>query len=284
MIDCGIHLTSSKFRFHLVNRLRTAREAGVLGMILTPKNLIDSQRCLDLIHILRDVEKIPRLFSLVGIHPTEAYKETKMFSSLLTRKKIFTMMQSKYAIGLTTGLHRNLRRSSLEDQLKCFQTILYASKLLNKPLALLDQGDHDLFIEKMKNSPDVAKNSAVFDVRRASKAKIEDYLKLDMHISISGQVTSKSVCSKWINHVPIDKLLFHSFAPDNVPHVIEKFNPLDTLPAKKQVNLKCKTAVPPQKIMSLVDHVWSVNNGAWSSQRLIAEHSVKNAINFFRLR
>ncbi|MDZ4255479.1 MAG: TatD family hydrolase [Sulfuritalea sp.] len=210
LVDSHCHLDFPEFQGR-EDELVTAMQANGVGWALVAGVTLERFPA-----VLALVERFPRLFAAVGVHPDtqegqEADEETLL--RLANHPKVF-------AIG-ETGLDYYRLEGDLEWQRERFRTHIRAARKCRKPLIIhtREAAADTLRILEEEAAGEVG---GVFHCFTENRAVAEAALALGFHISFSGIVTFKNALQikEVAAMIPLDRLLVETDAPylAPVPH------------------------------------------------------------------
>lgn len=210
LVDIGANLTNRAFASDLDTVLARAREADVHPIIVTGTSVEASTAAARLARLHPG-----RLYATAGVHPHHARDFDADAAAAL---RGLAALPEVVALG-ETGLdfHRNL--SPRDAQLACFETQLALAAELGLPLFLHERDAHDAFFELLRRwRPKLSR--AVVHCFTGSRAELERYLTLDLHIGITGWINDErrgQHLRELVRLVPRDRLLIETDAPYLLP-------------------------------------------------------------------
>ena len=206
LIDIGCNLTHDSFDSDRDEVIETAREAGVVQMIITGASADGSLAALEL------AQKWPgQLFATAGVHPHRASDYNEDTDSLLRE----LCNNEVVAAAGETGLDyfrdfspRDAQRSSFEQQIQ----IAIDSGL---PFFLHQRDAHRDFVAILKDYRDKL-NEVVVHCFTGSKPELYEYLDMDCHIGITGWICDErrgTHMKEFMPDIPSNRLMIETDAP-----------------------------------------------------------------------
>ena len=179
MIDIGANLTSKTFERDLPAVIARAAEAGVNTLIVTGSSLAGSGAAADLAAAPAPVA----LHATAGVHPHHAREAT---GDWLAALRAIAGRPRVVALG-ECGLDFNRDYSPRPDQIRCFRAQLELAAELRLPVFLHERDAHDTFAGILReHRPSLA--GAVVHCFTGTRAQLDVYLTLDLHIGITGWI------------------------------------------------------------------------------------------------
>ena len=176
MFDIGANLTSSHFIKDLDVVLNDSLTAGVEKICITSSNLDDVKNAKKI------TEKYENLYYSVGFHPHNA-KDFKI--EFLKDMSVYLNDPKAICLG-EMGLDFNRNFSSKEEQILCFESQLSLANSISKPLFLHQRDAHEEFLSVLDNHK--FNQKLIVHCFTGNLSELEDYLKRDFYIGITGWV------------------------------------------------------------------------------------------------
>jgi TatD DNase family protein len=259
LIDTGVNLTHDSFDADRAAVIDAAREAGVRCMVVTGTT-VDSSR--DAAQLASGYA--PEMYSTAGIHPHHA---TDCDAEAIDALQALAQNETVVAIG-ECGLDYFRDFSPRHTQREAFEQQLQLACESGLPAFLHQRDAHDDFLAILRNFRSELVD-AVAHCFTGSRAQLDDYLSLDLHIGITGWV-----CDERRSHelqsavpgIPLDRLLIETDAPYLLPRNIEP----------KPKTRRNEPALLPYVVVRIAELMRVERD-------LIAAASTDNARRFFRL-
>jgi TatD DNase family protein len=215
MIDIGANLTHKSFRGELDEVIGRASAAGVHAMVLTGTSCAASRAAWELAS-----EHPGILLSTAGVHPHNAKEwgaaAEEEIRGLAERSEVV-------AIG-ECGLDFDRNFSPREQQLACFEAQLEIAAELGKPVFLHERAAFEEFSSVVeRHRKRLAR--AVVHCFTGTRAALERYLALDLHIGITGWICDErrgAHLAELVSLVPASRLMIETDAPFLVPRNMPK--------------------------------------------------------------
>jgi len=206
LIDIGCNLTHDSFDDDRDKVIETAREAGVVQMIVTGASAEGSEAALQL------AGKYPgQLFATAGVHPHRASQYDSETDSLI---RDLANQDNVVAIG-ETGLDYFRDFSPRTDQRSSFEQQIQIAIETGLPFFLHQRDAHNDFIAMLKESRDQLDN-VVVHCFTGSKAEMFECLDLDFHIGITGWICDErrgTHMKEYMKDIPSNRLMIETDAP-----------------------------------------------------------------------
>lgn len=203
--DLGVNLTDKRFSADLEDVLARARQAGVVGMMLTGTSVDSSRGAVAL------AEQAPDLFATAGIHPHDARHASRAalsdIDALLAHPRVLAAGE--------TGLDFNRDFSPRPDQETAFAEQLALAIRHGKPAFLHERDAHPRFKAILREQRD-SLCAAVVHCFTGSREALYDYLDLDCYIGITGWVCDErrgQALQSLMRDIPANRLLVETDAP-----------------------------------------------------------------------
>ena len=211
MIDIGANLTSKTFQRDLPAVIARAAAAGVHTLVVTGTSLAGSRAAAALA-----AQTAPAaLYATAGVHPHHAVEAT---GSWATDLRALAAGPRVVAIG-ECGLDFNRDYSPRADQIRCFQAQLELAAALGLPVFLHERDAHDTFIAILREHR-ASLAGAVVHCFTGTRAELEAYLSLDLHIGITGWICDERRGQELVTllpAIPAERLMIETDAPYLLP-------------------------------------------------------------------
>ncbi|WP_407871245.1 TatD family hydrolase [Paenibacillus sp. P36] len=211
LIDIGVNLMHRSFEGDRDEVVARAIEVGVSPLILTGTSERNSDTA------TRYAAKFPgQLFTTAGIHPHDARNCTGQ--TLDTLRRLATKPQV-VAIG-ECGLDYNRDFSPRDIQRKWFEEQIQLACELEKPLFLHEREAHLDFVRILKPYLGKGNVKAVVHCFTGSAQELEVYLRLGLHIGITGWICDERRgrhLRELVKRIPLDRLMLETDAPFLTP-------------------------------------------------------------------
>lgn len=209
LFDSHCHLDDEGYRRDMAAVMARAREAGVMGLMVVGIDPPRSRRA------IRLAENHPGVVASVGVHPHDAAR----CSEAVLRELIELARHPRVRAWGETGLDFNRMHSPREDQEKWFQRQLDIAANLDLPLILheRDSGGRLLEILQTQNADPLR---GVVHCFSGNRLEMEAYLRMGLHIGITGIVTMQqrgSALRELVPLIPDERLLVETDAPYLTP-------------------------------------------------------------------
>ena len=208
--DIACNFTSERFDNDLdkvVNRA-IANKISKFGLICSQLSDLDK-----LLGIYNQYSN--EMFFTIGVHPHHANEVNDKY---LIKLKEVIRNNEPHAIG-ETGLDFFRNLSTYEEQIFAFEEQIKIAINTNKPLFLHQRNSHDDFIKILRRySSDLEK--IVVHCFTGTQAQLDDYLKLDAFIGVTGWVCDEKRnidLRKTIKNIPLSKLMVETDCPYLIP-------------------------------------------------------------------
>jgi len=179
VIDIGANLTSKSFQRDLGSVIDRAAAAGVDTLIVTGTSLAGSGAAAD----LAAQTARAALYATAGIHPHHAVEAA---GDWLAQLRAVARRPRVVALG-ECGLDFNLNYSPHADQIRCFRAQLELAGELRLPVFLHERDAHDTFIGILREHR-ASLTGAVVHCFTGTRAHLDAYLSLDLHVGITGWI------------------------------------------------------------------------------------------------
>lgn len=210
LVDIGVNLTHRSFHPDLPEVLARARAAGVDRMIVTGTSVEGSRRAAELA-----AAHPGTLYATAGVHPHRAKDWTDDAAATL---EAMLSAPGVVAVG-ECGLDYDRDFSPREDQRRCFAAQLRVAARIGLPVFLHEREAHEDFVaivrEHLKDVP-----GAVIHCFTGSRAELDAYLELGLHVGITGWICDDrrgSHLLELVGQIPEDRLMIETDAPFLLP-------------------------------------------------------------------
>jgi TatD DNase family protein len=214
LIDIGANLTNKAFRADLPAVLARAHRAGVESILITGTSAAASRAAREMA-VERRSGPSPRLFATAGVHPHQA--------STLTREVIDELRElgarpEVVAVG-ECGLDYDRDFSPRDRQRSALDAQLDLAAELKKPVFLHEREAHE-DVARALGRARPALVGGVVHCFTGSRAALERYLSLDLHIGITGWICDErrgQELRSLVRLIPAGRLLIETDAPYLTP-------------------------------------------------------------------
>jgi len=210
IFDSHCHLNDKSYANDMDQVIERAHAASVDAMMVVG---ITEQTSAQAVEI---ASKYPECYASVGIHPHDA---SSCNENVLTKFKKLVNNPLVKAWG-ETGLDFNRMYSPKEDQEKWFIRQLETAEELALPLIFHERDSGGRFLEILKTHFSGNGCKGVVHCFSGNVTELDEYIKLGLHIGITGIVTIQSRgkdLRKLVPHIPIDRILVETDAPYLTP-------------------------------------------------------------------
>jgi TatD DNase family protein len=211
VIDIGANLTSKTFARDLPSVIDRAAAAGVHALVVTGTSLAGSRAAADLAE--RDAPAA--LYATTGVHPHHAVEAT---GDWLGELRALAGQARVVALG-ECGLDFNRNYSPQADQIRCFRAQLELAAELRRPVFLHERDAHDTFIGILREHR-ASLTGAVVHCFTGTRAQLDAYLSLDLHIGITGWICDERRGRDLVAlmpAIPAGRLMIETDAPYLLP-------------------------------------------------------------------
>ncbi len=209
LVDTHCHLDLPDYKDDLDKVIRSARDAGVIRMIIPGTDIESSKRATEL------ASRYDEIFASCGIHPHEADKADER--SLPALREMALTKDKVVAIG-EIGLDYFKKYAGEDNQKRLLKGCLEIAGELDLPVILHNrQADADM-IGILKDIP--AGLEGVVHCCSVEPGVVKEFLDLGLHISFAGYITfnnDKAGLSKVLRDLPLEKLLLETDSPYITP-------------------------------------------------------------------
>lgn len=206
LVDIGANLAHRSFQFDFPDVLRRALENGVSKIFITGTSVINSRKAVQL------ASRHPGyLYTTAGIHPHDAKHAKDPLSMQELKSIVLKNPEIVRAVG-ECGLDFDRNFSSPEEQISAFRAQLELASELRLPVFLHERKAHRKFLEIMKEfRPRLTR--AVVHCFTGTREELQEYLKLDLHIGITGWINDERrglALRKIVNLIPLSRLMIET--------------------------------------------------------------------------
>lgn len=219
LVDIGVNLTNKSFRSDLPEVIERASAASVTQMVITGTSEAESARASEMARSLTAAHG-PRFFSTAGVHPHDA---KSCNDGTLERLTALASQAEVVALG-ECGLDYNRDFSPRPIQDRWFEAQVELAVALQMPLFLHERDAHERFIEILGRHRARLK-AAVVHCFTGSKEALLAYLKMDLHIGITGWICDERRglhLRELLPLIPLDRLMLETDAPYLTPRTMPK--------------------------------------------------------------
>ena len=210
LFDSHCHLNDGAYTADMDDVVARARENGVEAAMVVGITGKTSRQAVEI------AGKYPGYFASVGVHPHDA--------KACTENAVLNLMElaknTKVKAWGETGLDFNRMFSSSEIQEKWFIRQLDIADELDLPLIFHERDSAGRFLEILNSRYAGSGRSGVVHCFSGNHHELDAYLKLGLHIGITGIVTIKGrgdgLC-RMAKDIPSDRLLVETDAPYLTP-------------------------------------------------------------------
>lgn len=211
LVDIGVNLDHRSFDPDRPEVLRRAWEAGVKTLILTGATVKSSQAVLELTRLAGE----SRLYSTAGVHPHNARQAD---SQTIPQLRKLAASDHVVAIG-ECGLDFDRDFSPRPVQERWFEAQLELACELKRPVFLHERAAHARFTEIISKYRSRLVGGVVHCFT-GTRTELETYLKMDLHIGITGWVCDERrglALRELVKDIPLEKLMLETDAPFLTP-------------------------------------------------------------------
>ena len=210
IFDSHCHLNDKAYAKDTDQVIRRAKAASIDAMMIVGITEHTSVQAVEI------ASSYPGCYASVGIHPHDA---KSCDENMLTKFKALAKNPRVKAWG-ETGLDFNRMYSPKEIQEKWFVRQLEIADELNLPTIFHERDSQGRFLSILKTHYTGSGCSGVVHCFSGNKKELDEYLKLGLHIGITGIVTIASRGKKLrelVPHIPTDRILVETDAPYLTP-------------------------------------------------------------------
>jgi TatD DNase family protein len=210
LFDSHCHLNDGAYINDMDDVVARARTAGVESAMVVGITGKTSRQAVEI------AGKYPGYFASVGVHPHDA----KACTENAIAKLIDLAKNPKVKAWGETGLDFNRMFSPQEVQEKWFIRQLDIADELKFPLIFHERDSAGRFLEILNSRYAASGRSGVVHCFSGNRQELDAYLKLGLHIGITGIATIKGrgdgLCAM-IPHIPAERILIETDAPYLTP-------------------------------------------------------------------
>jgi len=210
LIDIGANLTHDSFDPDRDDILSRAAAAGVQRIIVTGTTLAASQQALALAENTGGA-----LFATAGVHPHHA---AEFDADTIAALSCLANADAVVAVG-ECGLDYFRNYSPRDAQLRAFEAQLAIAVDVGKPIFLHQREAHEPCVALLREYlPKI--NGGVAHCFTGSRAEMEEYLELGLHIGITGWICDERrghTLRDAVRYLPLDRVLLETDAPYLLP-------------------------------------------------------------------
>lgn len=211
-IDIGLNLINKQYKYDRDLIVSNSYNDGI-GIIITGT---DKKSNLDALYLCEDYSAYP-IFCTCGIHPHNANDWNDGYKRIIIEQLECGQNYIK-AIG-EIGLDYDRMYSTKENQLKCFDDMLYIAEEYNLPLFLHERDEVNDFIKILKNHRVLCKKAVVHCFTGTKETALK-YLNLGCYIGITGWICdnrrNKDLLEA-IKVIPLERLMIETDGPYLTP-------------------------------------------------------------------
>lgn len=210
LFDSHCHLNDTSFQRDLIPVIDRAKAAGVSAMMIVG---ITEPTCRQAVDI---AAAHPGCFASIGVHPHDA---AECDEAMLTRLKNLAAQPKVNAWG-ETGLDFNRMYSPQAVQEKWFESQLEIADALNLPLIFHERDSKGRFLEILTAHYGASGCRGVVHCFSGDRRELDAYIKMGLHIGVTGIVTIESRGQDLRNlvpRIPVDRILVETDAPYLTP-------------------------------------------------------------------
>jgi TatD DNase family protein len=210
IFDSHCHLNDKAYAKDTAQVIQRANAASIDAMMVVG---ITEQTSAQAIEI---ASAYPGCYASLGIHPHDA---SSCNENVLSKFKKLAKNPRVKAWG-ETGLDFNRMYSPKEDQEKWFIRQLETADELDLPLIFHERDSKGRFLDMLKAHYLHNSCKGVVHCFSGNKKELDEYLKLGLHIGITGIVTIQSRgkdLRKLVPHIPVNRILVETDAPYLTP-------------------------------------------------------------------
>lgn len=264
LCDIGVNLTNNRFTDDWRETVDRSINVGVNKLIITGTDLQESQDALDMSVALPN-----HCYATVGIHPHYAKDAVDDQGSPTFVSQLKKMAEHTKAVAIgECGLDFNRNFSPPEAQRIVFETQLQVACELGLPVFLHERDAFDEQISLLKKYRSKLAGGVVHCFT-GNIEQISAYLKLDLHIGITGWLCDAKRGKELrdaVLHLPLNRLLLETDAPYLMPK---------TLKANSKRN-------EPENLPHILEHLASILPEKYGLEE-IARASYQNSLLLFGL-
>ncbi|WP_299003657.1 TatD family hydrolase [uncultured Shewanella sp.] len=212
-IDIAVNLIGSSLEKDSQHIIQTAIEQHVSPLIIIGSDLTESHKAISL---CQDYPK--QLFCTAGVHPHQA---SQWQIGSLEQLSALSAHSPVVAIG-ECGLDYNRDFSPRNKQRQAFEAQLALAASLKLPVLMHERDAHDDFLAILK-AYRTDLNGALLHCFTGNRKSLDAYLKLDLHLGITGWVCDErrgKELAELVVDIPNDRILIETDSPYLLPRTL----------------------------------------------------------------
>ena len=248
MIDIGANLTAPAFEADRTAVIGRARDAGVLGIVVTGTDLASAAAAADLAAAREG------LWSTAGVHPHDA---KSVPGGWLETVEALTARDAVVAVG-ETGLDFHRNYSPPDVQREVFAAQIRLAVRLDMPLFVHDR-DSQGETARLLAAHDAVPDRVVIHCFTGSRADLDTWLEAGYYVGITGWICDErrgGELRELVPLIPDERLLIETDAPYLLPRTMPRSGP--GAPARRRRNepgflpwvarevARCRNATPEE--------------------------------------
>ncbi len=207
LIDTHAHLGFDSFDEDRELVIQRAIESGVSAIITIGTDVATSEQAVHL------ADKYATVFAAVGIHPTDCKEVTENDFSAIRK---MAGHEKVIAIG-EIGLDYYHMRADKKIQKETFEKQVKIAREQQLPLIIHNRESHEDMLDCLSNA-NVSEVGGVMHSLSGDANFLTKILKLDLHVSFTGNITyKKSTSEGLVADVPLERLLLETDSPFLTP-------------------------------------------------------------------
>ena len=215
LVDIGINLTHDSYDSDRDAVMARAAAVGVVQMVVTGASAEGSRKAVALAHAH------PRtLFATAGIHPHHA---TELTNELAHELEGLAHRPEVVAVG-ECGLDYFRDFSPRDVQRAAFARQLEIAARVGKPVFLHQRDAHEDFVAILREHAKALSAGAVAHCFTGQANELEDYLRMGLHIGITGWICDErrgAHLLPLVRQIPADKLMIETDGPYLLPRDLQ---------------------------------------------------------------
>lgn len=233
LVDIGANLCHRTFSSSLEQVLEDACRENVSAILVTGTSLASSKHGIQLVKKM--AHQFPSLIlkSTAGCHPHDAKLFNPIHSAGEFRDLIEANRDTVCAVG-ECGLDFDRNFSTPQQQEAAFRAQLDLAAELDLPVFLHERSAHAKFLEILKEYRPRLTRGGVVHCFTGTRHELAEYLKLDLHIGITGWIADdrrgKNI-QECVGDIPLDRLMIETDAPFLTPRNVKPKLPSRNEPA-----------------------------------------------------
>lgn len=182
LFDTHVHLNNEKLLKNLDEVVKNAMEAGIKKMVCIGYDMESSLKAIDIAYRYPNV-----VYAAIGIHPTECNDTTQE-----DLDRLEAMLDEPCVVALgEIGLDYYWKDVEPKRQKEMFYKQIEIAKRKNKPIIIHSRDAINDTYEVLKNA-DITKIGGIMHSYPSSVEMANEFIKLNMKISVSGVITFKN--------------------------------------------------------------------------------------------